>query len=103
MTRPLTVAEIAEAYEWNTGNVIVETFRDCDPLDVPAVLVWRHGPFVWGPSGAKAVETASALDIIAQMALQTLALTPGCREIEPELLRRHFKRKHGPEATYGQR
>jgi L-ribulose-5-phosphate 4-epimerase len=102
VTRPLMALEIAEAYEWNTGNVIVETFRDRDPLDLPAVLVWRHGPFVWGPSGAKAVETAAALEIIAQMALQTLALAPGRGEIEPELLGRHFKRKHGPGATYGQ-
>jgi L-ribulose-5-phosphate 4-epimerase len=102
VTRPLTKAEIADAYEWNTGNVIVETFRDRDPLDVPAVLVWRHGPFAWGPNGAKAVETAAALEIVAQMALQTLALAPGRGEIEPELLGRHFKRKHGPGATYGQ-
>ena len=102
VTRRLTKAEIAEAYEWNTGNVIVETFRTRDPLDVPAVLVWRHGPFAWGPSGAKAVETAFALEIVAQMALQTLALGPQRAEIEPELLGRHFKRKHGPGATYGQ-
>jgi L-ribulose-5-phosphate 4-epimerase len=102
VTRPLTAAEIANAYEWNTGNVIVETFRDRDPLDVPAVLVWRHGPFAWGPGGAKAVETAAALEIVAQMALQTLALAPDRGEIEPELLGRHFQRKHGPGATYGQ-
>jgi L-ribulose-5-phosphate 4-epimerase len=102
VTRALTSAEIADAYEWNTGNVIVETFRDRDPLDIPAVLVWRHGPFAWGPSGPKAIETAAALEIVAQMALQTLALEPGRGEIEPELLRRHFKRKHGPGATYGQ-
>ncbi len=103
VTRPMTAEEIADAYEWNTGNVIVETFRDRDPLDVPAVLVWRHGPFAWGPTGAKAVETAAALEIVAQMAFQTLALAPGREPIEPELLRRHFKRKHGPGATYGQR
>lgn len=102
VTRPLTTAEITDDYEWNTGNVIVEVFRDRDPLEVPAVLVWRHGPFAWGPNGAKAVETASALEIVAQMALQTLALAPERGEIEPELLGRHFKRKHGPGATYGQ-
>ena len=102
VTRPLTPAEIAEAYEWNTGNVIVETLRGRDPLDMPAVLVWRHGPFVCGPSGAKAVETALALEIVAQLAFQTLALAPARGEIEPELLRRHFTRKHGPDATYGQ-
>ncbi len=102
VTRPLTQPEIADAYEWNTGNVIVETFRDRDALDVPAVLVWRHGPFAWGVSGSKAVETALALEIVAQMAYQTLALAPDRAAIEPELLRRHFKRKHGPGSTYGQ-
>lgn len=102
VTRPLTKAEIAEAYEWNTGNVIVETLRGRDPLDMPAVLVWRHGPFAWGPSGAKAVETAFALEVVAQLAFQTLALAPQRGEIEPELLGRHFTRKHGPGATYGQ-
>ena len=83
--------------------MIVETFRDRDSLDVPAVLVWRHGPFVWGPSGARAVETAYALEVVAQIAYQTLTLAPGRDEIEPELLRRHFKRKHGPGAYYGQK
>jgi L-ribulose-5-phosphate 4-epimerase len=102
VTRPLKKAEIAGAYEWNTGNVIVETFRDRNPLDVPAVLVWRHGPFTWGPSGLKAVETALALEIVAEIAFRTLALVPGRDEIEPELLARHFLRKHGPGATYGQ-
>ena len=102
VTRPLTAAEITGDYEWSTGNVIVETFRGCDPLDVPAVLVWRHGPFTWGASGAQAVETAVALEIVAQMACQTLALVPQRREIEPELLIRHFERKHGPAASYGQ-
>jgi L-ribulose-5-phosphate 4-epimerase len=102
VTRALTKAEIADAYEWNTGNVIVEALRGRDPLDMPAVLVWRHGPFAWGPSGAKAVETAFALEVVAQLAFQTLALAPQCGEIEPELLGKHFTRKHGPGATYGQ-
>ena len=102
VTRPLSNEEIADSYEWNTGNVIVETFRGRDVLDVPAVLVWRHGPFAWGPSGAKAVETAVALEVVAQMAFQTILLATGRAEIEPELLRRHFRRKHGPGATYGQ-
>jgi L-ribulose-5-phosphate 4-epimerase len=102
VTRPLTKTEVADAYEWNTGNVIVETLRGRDPLDMPAVLVWRHGPFAWGPSGAKAVETAFALEVVAQLAFQTLALAPQHSEIEPELLGKHFTRKHGPDATYGQ-
>ncbi len=103
VTRPLTAAEIAEDYEWNTGAVIVETFQGRDPLAVPAVLVWRHGPFAWGPSGAKALENAVALELVAQMAAQTVALAPRGGEIEPELLNRHFNRKHGAAATYGQR
>jgi L-ribulose-5-phosphate 4-epimerase len=102
VTRPLTAAEIAQDYEWNTGGVIVEAFQRRDPLAVPAVLVWRHGPFTWGPSGAKAVENAVALELIARMAAQTLALAPDRDAIEPELLNRHFTRKHGPGATYGQ-
>lgn len=102
VTRPLTKAEITEAYEWNTGNVIAEAFRGRDPLEMPAVIVWRHGPFVWGPSGELAVETAVALELVAHMAWLTLALAPQRGEIEPELLTRHFKRKHGPDATYGQ-
>ena len=83
VTRPLSNGEIADSYEWNTGNVIVETFRGRDVLDVPAVLVWRHGPFAWGPSGAKAVETAVALEVVAQMAFQTILLATGRAEIEP--------------------
>jgi L-ribulose-5-phosphate 4-epimerase len=102
VTRPLTEAEITDDYEWNTGNVIVETFRGRDPLDMMAVLVWRHGPFTWGLAGVRAVETAFALEVVAQMALQTLALAPQRGGIEPELLDRHFTRKHGPGATYGQ-
>jgi L-ribulose-5-phosphate 4-epimerase len=102
VTRPLTKTEIAEAYEWNTGNVIVETLRGRDPLDMPAVLVWRHGPFAWGTSGAKAIQTALVLEVVAQLAFQTLALAPQRGEIESELLGKHFTRKHGPGATYGQ-
>ena len=102
VTRPLTREEIARDYEWNTGNVIVETFRGRDALDVPAVLVWRHGPFTWAPSGAAAVEYAFALELVAQLAAQTLALAPQRDPIETELLARHFRRKHGPDASYGQ-
>ncbi len=102
VTRPLSKAEIAQAYEWNTGEVIVEALRGREPLDVPAALVWRHGPFVWGPAGPKTVETAFALELVAEMAWHTLTLAPKREEIEPELLDRHFHRKHGPGATYGQ-
>ena len=102
VTRQMTPEEIASAYEWETGNVIVERFEALDPDELPAVLVHRHGPFAWGPSGAKAVETALALEIVADMALMSLQLAPDLAPIEPALLDKHFKRKHGPGAYYGQ-
>ncbi len=102
VTRKMTAQEIASAYEWETGNVIAERFAGMDPLDCPAVLVNRHGPFTWGPTVTKAVETAIALECCAHMAQMSLALTPGLTGIEPELLTKHFKRKHGPGAYYGQ-
>ncbi len=102
VTRDMTPEEIETAYEWETGNVIVERFQDLDPLHVPAVLVRNHGPFAWGSSGAKAVETAQALEIVAQMALQALQLNPQAPTLPDALLRKHFLRKHGPGAYYGQ-
>ena len=104
ITRKLTAFEISGAYEWETGNVIVERFLadDLDPLDSPGVLVQRHGPFTWGVTVAQAVEAAVAVECIAQMALLSLKLAPKLKPIEPELLARHFKRKHGPGAYYGQ-
>ena len=102
VTRELTAAEIAAAYEWETGGVILERFRGLNPLHLPAVLVNRHGPFVWGVSGAKAVETALALEIVAEMALQAFALAPALTPINSALLDKHFLRKHGQDAYYGQ-
>jgi L-ribulose-5-phosphate 4-epimerase len=102
VTRPLTPEEIASAYEWETGNVIVERFKDIDPLQVSAVLVHSHGPFAWGPSGAKAVENALALEIVAGMARHALQLTPDMPPIPKALLDKHFFRKHGARAYYGQ-
>lgn len=105
VTRKLTAAEIAAAYEWETGNVIVERFLQdgLDPADFPGVLVNRHAPFTWGPTVAKAVEVAVALECIAHMALMSLQLAPKLKTIESALLAKHFKRKHGPGATYGQK
>jgi L-ribulose-5-phosphate 4-epimerase len=102
VTRQMTPEEIASAYEWETGNVIVERFKDLDPMQVVAVLVHSHGPFAWGPSGAKAVENAQALEIVAAMARHTLQLTPGMPSLPKALLDKHFFRKHGPGAYYGQ-
>lgn len=102
VTRVLTTGEINGDYELETGNVIVDRFAGMDPLSVPAVLVRNHGPFAWGVSGTAAIETAQALEIIAQMAWQTLSIDPFV-EPAPDVLRdKHFFRKHGARAYYGQ-
>lgn len=102
VTRKMRPDEIAAAYEWETGNVIVERLQNLDPGELPGILVNRHAPFAWGSSAAKAVETAVAMECIARMALMTLQLAPELEPIEPELLNKHFRRKHGAEAYYGQ-
>jgi L-ribulose-5-phosphate 4-epimerase len=104
VTRALTRAEIEGDYELETGNVIVETLEASGlaPLEVPAVLVAGHGPFTWGPSPAGAVENAIALETVAALALRTAQLQPGIEQIGRGLLDRHFSRKHGPAAYYGQ-
>lgn len=103
VTRKLTAAEIGGEYEWETGNVIVERFADLDPVDYPGVLVDRHGPFTWGATVIKAVETAVAVECVARLALLSLQLDPNLPSLEAELLRKHFTRKHGAGAYYGQR
>ena len=105
VSRDMTVEEIETDYEWETGKVIVETFatRNLNPREIPAVLVRNHGPFAWGSSGAEAVETAFALEVIAEMALNTLQINPQASLIPPDLLRKHYSRKHGTEAYYGQK
>jgi L-ribulose-5-phosphate 4-epimerase len=102
MTRMMTAQEIESAYEWETGNVIVERFKDLDPTQICAVLVQSHGPFAWGPSGKKAVENALALEVIAEMAMKALQLNPNAPPIPQSLLDKHFLRKHGAAAYYGQ-
>jgi L-ribulose-5-phosphate 4-epimerase len=102
VTRRMTAEEIATAYEWETGNVIVERFKSLDPEQMPAVLVHGHGPFAWGPSGAKAVENAFALELVAQMANETLQINPQSEPLQQCLIDKHFLRKHGPGAYYGQ-
>ena len=103
VTRPMTQKEVQSAYEWETGNVIVERFKDRNPAEVCAVLVHGHGPFVWGTSGRDAVETALALEVVAEMALKTLQLNSNAQPIERHLLDKHFFRKHGANAYYGQK
>ena len=105
VTRKMTAEEIARAYEWETGNVIVERFTSASlsPIDFSGILVNRHAPFTWGNSVAKAVEVAVALECCAHMAFMSLQLNPSLTPIEPELLNKHFNRKHGPGAYYGQK
>lgn len=102
VTRPMTRGEVERDYEWETGGVIVERFAGLDPLSIPAVLVHSHGPFIWGPGGAQAVETAFALEIVAEMAMKALQLAPDKAPIARRLLDKHFLRKHGAGAYYGQ-
>ena len=102
-TRKLIPAEIKSDYETNTGKVIVETFRDLDPLQHPAVLVASHGPFTWGKNVCDAVHNAVVLEFVARLASETLRINPRTKPMQSALLGKHFLRKHGPGATYGQR
>ena len=104
VTPPLGGAEIQSEYEANTGEVIVRRFRDArlDPLRMPAVLVAGHASFCWGATVEQAVETASLLEEVAHMAYDTIALDAAATPISTELLDKHFHRKHGPAAYYGQ-
>lgn len=104
VTRLLTADEIAAGYEEQTGTVIVETFVEggLDPLSMPAVLVACHGPFVWGADASAAVENAVALEVVAASTYRALLLRAETGSIQDELLGKHFDRKHGAGAYYGQ-
>lgn len=103
-TRKLTREEIADEYERNTGKVIVATFheRNIDAAAVPGVLVSGHGPFAWGKSGKEAVHNAVVMEEVAMMAVHTLQIAPDCQPLEQVLLDKHYFRKHGSNAYYGQ-
>ncbi len=104
-TRPLTPAEINQDYESNIGKVILETFdeRKLDPASIPAVLVADHGPFIWGRDADEAVVHAVILEECAMMAWHTRMLQPDVQPISTELLDRHYLRRHGKTAYYGQK
>ena len=102
VTRALTAEEVADAYEEHTGRVIVERFAELDPIAVPGVLAAGHAPFTWGKNASKSLENAVALEAVAGMALDTLRLDTGAPALEDYVLEKHYKRKHGANAYYGQ-
>lgn len=104
-TRKLTDEEMANGYEHNTGVVIAETFtsKGLDPMAIPAVLAAGHGPFAWGKNGHDAVHNAKVLEECAKMAARTEKINPAVKRIEQGLLDKHYLRKHGPGAYYGQK
>ena len=102
-TRPLLSEETQNDYEINTGKVILEAMVGLNPLHTPGILVAEHGPFAWGDTPAKALDTAAVLEQIAMLASQTLEINADAIPISQSLLDRHFLRKHGPGAYYGQK
>jgi L-ribulose-5-phosphate 4-epimerase len=102
-TKVMTANEIKSNYELNTGKVIVKRFDGLDPMQTPAVLVASHGPFTWGKTPADAVEAAVVLEQIAEMALGTVSINPNQGQIDKALLDKHYLRKHGKDAYYGQK
>jgi L-ribulose-5-phosphate 4-epimerase len=104
-TRPLTAAEIAGDYEANTGAVLIERFRQdgLDPLAMPGALIAQHAPFAWGRDAAQAAYHAVVLERLARMYVHTATLNPRAARVPQALLEKHFQRKHGPNAYYGQR
>lgn len=101
LTRELTGEELAE-YEKNTGKAIIEAFAGIDPASIPAVLVASHGPFAWGKSPVNAVDNAITLEEVAKMAYRTLTLAPDSARLGQHILDKHYFRKHGANAYYGQ-
>lgn len=102
-TRKLSQEEIEGDYELNTGKVIVECFKDKDYKAIPAVLVKNHGPFIWGNTPEKAVENAIILEEVAKMAVISEVIDPEIKNVDEYLLKKHYERKHGKNAYYGQK
>ncbi|MDH6634262.1 UNVERIFIED_ORG: L-ribulose-5-phosphate 4-epimerase [Lelliottia amnigena] len=102
-TRPLTEAEVQDEYELNTGKVIIETIGECEPLHTPGIVVWQHGPFAWGKNAHEAVHNAVVLEEVAKMAWIARGINPQLQPIDRYLMNKHYLRKHGPDAYYGQK
>src|SRR5665213_973348 len=102
-TRKMKPAEIKNDYEANTGHVIVETFKKVNPMQHPACLLASHGPFTWGKDAHDAVHNAGVLEFIARLNSETLRINPKLKPVQSVLLDKHFLRKHGPGAYYGQK
>ena len=103
VTRAMSAAEIEAAYEANTGEVIARHFAGGDPMEMPAVLVAGHGPFCWGATAAEAAHNAVILEYVAEMAYYSVTLAEAAQELHPAHLDKHFLRKHGVSAYYGQK
>ena len=102
-TRALTEAEVQEEYELNTGRVIIETLGEVEPLHTPGVVVYQHGPFAWGKDAHDAVHNAVVMEEVAKMAWIARGINPALSPIDSYLMNKHFMRKHGPNAYYGQK
>ena len=104
LARALTKEELDEGYEKNTGNIILETFKELslNPVEVPAVLLAHHAPFTWGKSAMESVKNSIALESCAKMALDAYILNPQLESMPEHILNKHYERKHGPNAYYGQ-
>jgi len=102
-SRPLTCDEVQSEYELNTGNVIIETLGSGNPLHTPGVVVYQHGPFTWGKSIEDAVHNAVVMEEVARMAWIAQGINPQLKPIDSYLMDKHFQRKHGANAYYGQR
>jgi L-ribulose-5-phosphate 4-epimerase len=102
VTRFLTEEEVVNNYELNTGILIVERFKDLDPVSTPAVIVSGHGPFTWGKSASESVKNNVVLEQVAEMTLGTMQLNPGLKPLPDYIKDKHYQRKHGPDAYYGQ-
>ncbi|MBR6809769.1 MAG: L-ribulose-5-phosphate 4-epimerase, partial [Clostridia bacterium] len=102
-TRPMTEKEIKGEYEKETGNVIIETFAGKDPMEIPAVVVYSHGPFTWGKDAMEAVHNAVVLEEVAFMDWHAMMINPDQGRMQQELLDKHYLRKHGANAYYGQK